>query len=376
MKRMNFLFTSLMLLGLSYNGMSQDVTVSTETDGEQVRKTVKMEVKSAEDLLKLFSGVKVKINDTTNVSKFKSQIAKAAPSERPMESNGDKKLFAKSYLNRVAPELVVEKWLTDVPNTEGKLVLIDFWGPACAPCRQSIPDLNKFSKQFKDKLVVIGVSPNKEEHVRGMKNPVIEYYSAIDTKQAYINKFEIKGYPHAILLDTRGLVRWEGNPVQKGHELTAEVLEHLIAKYDYEDGGVHRSYSKSYLNEKAPDLSVREWFPKEPDLKGKFVLRDFFSFHCGPCRKAIPKLNKWNKEFAEEMVIIGYSKDGVKSLRTIEPKIEYTLASDPNSRTWSEMDLHVLSYVQLIDPKGIVRWEGLCIDLTTKKIKEIIAKYK
>lgn len=40
------------------------------------------------------------------------------------------------------------------------------------------------------------------------------------------------------------------------------------------------------------------------------------------------------------------------------------------------MDLHVLSYVQLIDPKGIVRWEGLCIDLTTKKIKEIIAKYK
>lgn len=376
MKTTKFLLAACILAGFSYNGIAQDVEVKTDTVGKQVRKTVKMEVKSAEDLLKLFGATNLKVTNGKENTKMQSKVSMLSAEERPMESNGDKQLYTKSYLNRAAPELVVEKWLTDVPNTEGKLVLIDFWGPACAPCRKSIPDLNKFSKQFKDKLVVIGVSPNKEEAVRGMKEPVIEYYSAIDTKKAYIGKFEIKGYPHAILLDTRGIVRWEGNPVLKGHELTAEVLEHLITKYDYEDGGVHRSYSKSYLNEKAPELSMREWFPKEPDLKGKFVLRDFFSFHCGPCRKAIPKLNKWNKEFAGELVIIGCAKDGIARLRTIEPKIEYTLASDPQGKIWKDMDLHVLSYVQLIDPKGIVRWEGLCIDLTTQKIKEIIAKYK
>ncbi|MFR7875234.1 MAG: peroxiredoxin family protein [Butyricimonas paravirosa] len=60
-----------------------------------------------------------------------------------------------------------------MPDTEGKFVLIDFWGPSCSPCRKSIPDLNRFSKQFKDKLVVIGVSLNKEEQVRAMKEPVI-----------------------------------------------------------------------------------------------------------------------------------------------------------------------------------------------------------
>ena len=376
MKTTKFLLAACILAGFSSSGIAQNVEVKTDTVGKQVRKTVKMGVKSAEDLLKLFGGANVKVSNDNGNAKKQSKVATLSPEERPMESNGDKKLYAKSYLNRAAPELVVEKWLTDVPDTEGKLVLIDFWGPLCSPCRKSIPDLNKFSKQFKDKLVVIGVSLNKEEHIRAMKEPVIEYYSAIDTKKEYIGKFEIKGYPHAILLDTRGIVRWEGNPVQSGHELTAEVLEHLITKYDYEDGGVHRSYSKSYLNEKAPELSMREWFPKEPDLKGKFVLRDFFSFHCGPCRKAIPKLNKWNKEFAGELVIIGCAKDGIARLRTIEPKIEYTLASDPQGKIWQEMDLHVLSYVQLIDPKGIVRWEGLCIDLTTKKIKEIIAKYK
>ena len=33
------------------------------------------------------------------------------------ESNNGKQLWAKSYLNRQAPELKVDKWLTDVPDT-------------------------------------------------------------------------------------------------------------------------------------------------------------------------------------------------------------------------------------------------------------------
>ena len=293
------------------------------------------------------------------------------------ESNNGKQLWAKSYLNRQAPELRVDKWLTDVPDTEGKFVLIDFWGPSCGPCRKSIPDLNKFSKQFADRLVVIGVSLNKEKSVRAMKEPVIEYYSAIDTSKTYISKFEIKGYPHAILLDTRGMVRWEGNPVLKGHELTAEVIEGLLEKYDYSEGGVQRSFAKPLLGEKAPKVQAKDWYPEEPDTKGKFVLVDFFSFHCGPCRKAIPKINKWNKLFADDLVIIGLAShaNSIKQLQTIEPKIQYTLAID-TGETWKSRELHVLSYVNLIDPDGIVRWEGLCIDLTTEKIQEIIDQYK
>ncbi|WP_082986974.1 MULTISPECIES: TlpA family protein disulfide reductase [Butyricimonas] len=292
------------------------------------------------------------------------------------ETNGDKKLYAKSFLNRKAPRLEVGKWLTDVPDMEGKFVLIEFWGPSCAPCRASIPTLNEFSKKFKDKLVVIGISPNKEESVRKMKEPVIEYYSAIDTtKEKFIKYFEVKGYPHAVLLNKHGFVCWEGNPVQEGYELTAEVIENLIKKYSRDNGGVERKWAKPFLGEKAPELDVNQWYPEQPDTKGKFVLRDFFAFHCGPCRKAIPRLNRWHKEFADDMVIIGCSRDDISRLRTIEPKIEYCLANI-GQKAWTEMELHVYSYVQLLDPKGIVRWEGVCVDLTEEKIKEIIAKYK
>lgn len=147
------------------------------------------------------------------------------------ESNNGKKLWAKSYLNEKAPGLTVEKWLTDAPDTEGKFVLVDFWATWCGPCRRGIPEMNEFSRKFKDDLVVIALSDETEEKVRGMKDPVIEYYSAIDTKATLKNTLEIKGIPHVILIDPRGIVRWEGFPSLEGHKLTEEVLTELIKKY-------------------------------------------------------------------------------------------------------------------------------------------------
>ena len=56
MKTTKFLLAACILAGFSSSGIAQNVEVKTDTVGKQVRKTVKMEVKSAEDLLKLFGG--------------------------------------------------------------------------------------------------------------------------------------------------------------------------------------------------------------------------------------------------------------------------------------------------------------------------------
>ena len=59
-------------------------------------------------------------------------------------------MWAKSFLFAKAPALVVEKWLTDEPATQGKYVLIEFWATWCPPCRKSIPKLNEFHQKFPD----------------------------------------------------------------------------------------------------------------------------------------------------------------------------------------------------------------------------------
>jgi thiol-disulfide isomerase/thioredoxin len=40
----------------------------------------------------------------------------------------------------------------------GKVVVFNFWATWCPPCRAEIPDLIKLQEQYKDHLIVIGVS--------------------------------------------------------------------------------------------------------------------------------------------------------------------------------------------------------------------------
>jgi len=143
----------------------------------------------------------------------------------------EKKIWAKSYLNKKAPELVVEKWLNGEPDTKGKFIIVDFWATWCSPCRSLIPEMNHYATKFSDKLVIIGLSKEKETAVNSMKTPVIEYYKAIDTKGRMYNELQIKGIPHVIIIDPKGIVRWEGFPSLSGHELTEKVIAEIIEKY-------------------------------------------------------------------------------------------------------------------------------------------------
>ena len=143
----------------------------------------------------------------------------------------EKKLWAKSYLNKKAPEIVVEKWLSEKPNTEGKFILIDFWATWCRPCRAFISELNSYSEKFSDNLVIIGISKETEEKVNTMSEPIIKYYKAIDTKGVMYSELEIKGIPHVILIDPDGIVRWEGFPALSGYELTEKVIADIIKEY-------------------------------------------------------------------------------------------------------------------------------------------------
>lgn len=143
----------------------------------------------------------------------------------------DKQIWAKSYLGKKAPELIVEKWLTAQPDTKGKFVLIDFWATWCGPCRKAIPELNEFHKKYSDKLVVIGISDESEATVKKMTDPSITYASAIDTKGRTKKTLEVKGIPHVIIMDPEGIVRWEGFPFLDGYELSDAVVKDLFAKY-------------------------------------------------------------------------------------------------------------------------------------------------
>jgi len=136
-------------------------------------------------------------------------------------------IHAKSFLNGLAPRLVVEKWLTAKPDYEGKFLLVDFWATWCAPCRRSIPELNTLHARFGGRLVIVGLSDETESEVREMKSPQIDYFVAIDTEAKMKRAVEVRGIPHALLIDPKGIVRFEGHP---GY-LKADAVAKLLTKY-------------------------------------------------------------------------------------------------------------------------------------------------
>ena len=140
-----------------------------------------------------------------------------------------RRMWATSYRWAKAPDFVVEKWLTDKPETKGKYVLIEFWATWCPPCRRSIPLLNKFHKKYGKELVVIGISEESEADVRKLKTPNIEYYSAFDTRQRMYKELGVFGIPHVIIVEPGGFVIWEGFPLLPDYELTEEIIEKILA---------------------------------------------------------------------------------------------------------------------------------------------------
>lgn len=140
-------------------------------------------------------------------------------------------------------------------------------------------------------------------------------------------------------------------------------------------------WAKSVLHEKAPELVVEEWITAKPDTKGKFVLIDFWATTCGPCRKVIPEMNEWSERFKDELVIIGISHEKAERVKAMtDPSIAYYSGVDTRKTMYERLEVKGIPHVILIDPNGVVRWEGFPLSsedrLTTGVIEDIIKKYK
>jgi thiol-disulfide isomerase/thioredoxin len=152
-----------------------------------------------------------------------SRPEEPVPPEATPPAEGDQ-AGPRSFLDQPAPTLVIQKWLTEPPNMAGKFVMVDLWATWCAPCRKSIPQLNALYAEFKDRLVVIGLSDESEETVRSMTVPKIDYSVGIDRQHRFLSTVGVRAIPYAMLVDPKGIVRYEGHPaLLDGQKLRAII---------------------------------------------------------------------------------------------------------------------------------------------------------
>jgi cytochrome c biogenesis protein CcmG/thiol:disulfide interchange protein DsbE len=93
----------------------------------------------------------------------------------------------------------------------GKVVLVDFWASWCAPCRDSLPVLDRLAKTYRDQgLVIVGVNIDKsagEARAFLEKNKLQVSFPVVNDKDHKVaERYAPPTMPSSYLIDREGRV--------------------------------------------------------------------------------------------------------------------------------------------------------------------------
>ena len=122
-----------------------------------------------------------------------------------------------------------------LPETKGKVVLVDFWASWCGPCKESFPTLNRLQEKYKDKgLVVIGigVDDSAAKHKAFAEKQKAAFPLVHDSAHKAAAFFKPATMPSSYLVDRKGVIRHvhAGFKVGKTEEQYVKEIEALLAE--------------------------------------------------------------------------------------------------------------------------------------------------
>ena len=116
-------------------------------------------------------------------------------------------------------------------SLRGKVVLLDFWGTWCPPCRESVPALRVLNKKYAGKpFQLVSVSSDDDEDVwkTFIKAERMDWFQYIDLPGKVLGAFKVDSFPTFVVLDKDGVIRFR----ESGEGSSTQMeLEDAINKY-------------------------------------------------------------------------------------------------------------------------------------------------
>jgi peroxiredoxin len=142
-------------------------------------------------------------------------------------------------IGKNAPEINAEAVGGDGPKTlkaaQGKVVILDFWGTFCEPCKKSFPKYQEIVDQFPGDVAVIAVSVDEPDNVK--KEQLLTFAKENHAKFAIVwdkdhsaaEKYGLRSLtmPSSFVLDKSGVVRELHVGFHDGEE--AKIVEEIKA---------------------------------------------------------------------------------------------------------------------------------------------------
>ena len=115
------------------------------------------------------------------------------------------------------------------------------------------------------------------------------------------------------------------------------------------------------------------------DLRGKFVLLDFWTYCCINCMHILPELQKLERAYPKNLVVVGVhsakfaaeqeSKNITEAIQRY--KIQHAVINDANHQVWEMFGVNAWPTVLLIDPEGFAVW-GTSGEITADQVDRLL----
>jgi len=115
------------------------------------------------------------------------------------------------------------------------------------------------------------------------------------------------------------------------------------------------------------------------DLRGKFVLVDFWTYCCINCIHILPELKKLETAYPNNLVVIGVhsakfaAEQDSKNIAeaVLRYRIEHPVVNDSNRVLWDRFGVNAWPTVMLIDPEGYAVW-GTSGEITFEQVDAVL----
>ena len=115
------------------------------------------------------------------------------------------------------------------------------------------------------------------------------------------------------------------------------------------------------------------------ELRGKFVLLDFWTYCCINCIHILPELKKLERAYPNQLVVIGVhsakfaaERDSKNIAEAVQRyHIEHPVVNDANLALWQRFGVNAWPTVVLIDPEGYAVW-GFSGEITFEQVDAIL----
>lgn len=133
------------------------------------------------------------------------------------------------WIGKTAPDFSLETisggGKISLKDFRGKVVLLDFWASWCAPCKRSLPELEKLEGRYPGlKVLTVNIDDDRKKAQEFMRRIQLDLTVLYDAGKTVAGTYELEAMPSALIIDQKGVIRY----VAAGY--TEKDLESLEAE--------------------------------------------------------------------------------------------------------------------------------------------------